>query len=319
MPDWIKLHTDLLDNPDLSEISAEDYRTFTFLLMLARREDCTDGVLAGWTARRLAFRFRQAEDQIAGSLATLQAVGWVECTPQSVTITNYVSRQYDNPSDQPAAARDRQAKHRDAARRHDIVTTESRPGHETEERRLEETRSEERRGEETAARIPPPAPPPVESPEEGTRNARDGHDPAFGELWKLLTREHIVVSLSDVLRDDVQQLWSQCQDGRVWREAVTRAKARDPTGANWALVKRIMADYMRCGSFDRPDASERIGVHCDPVHRDRRGPEPRSRLAPPARILRDADGNPVPLLALLGMADGAPVSGAGGKPGGARS
>jgi len=89
----------------------------------------------------------------------------------------------------------------------------------------------------------PPPPTPAEKNET---------DPAFAALWKLLTNEHIVTNMGDVLRDDVSEMFAMCTDGRVWREAVKRAKSRDPSGANWAFVKRIMSDYLKAGTFDKP-------------------------------------------------------------------
>jgi hypothetical protein len=84
----------------------------------------------------------------------------------------------------------------------------------------------------------PPPPPPKD-------------DPAFSALWTLLTKEHIVTQVSDVLRDDVGTLFAMCGDGRIWRDAVLRAKSRDPVNANWALLRRIMDDYIKTGSFDK--------------------------------------------------------------------
>jgi hypothetical protein len=112
MSDWIKLHTDLLDNPDLASITPTDYMIFTFLLMLARRQGNADGVLAGWPVNRLAWRFRQTTEQVEASLQALRAVGWVTVEDDTVTIPNFVARQYDKPSDAPPSTRARQQKRR---------------------------------------------------------------------------------------------------------------------------------------------------------------------------------------------------------------
>ncbi len=125
----------------------------------------------------------------------------------------------------------------------------------------------------------------------------DANDPAFGELWKLLTHEHIVTQMSDVLRDDVLDLWKICQDGIVWREAVRRAKSRDPAGANWALVKRIIVDYIRTGSWEKPGGSHGRD------HPNQRGSGEARIMPAAAEILRDASGNPVPLFSAAELAN----------------
>lgn len=234
MADWVKLHTDLLDNPDVSEISPLDYMVFTFLLMLARREDCANGVLAGWSHKRLAYRFRQTEEQIGASLQVLSDVGWLGFDDNSVTITNYKARQYDKPSDQPEATRDRQRKRRDTESCHAPVTPLSRPCHATEERRGEENRVEEI---EKAEPPPPPVAP---------------LDPQFGELVKLLESERIVTTYSKTLMDDVGDVWDDHPKLDDWKAAILRVKARDPARGNWALLKVIMLDFMRTGSWDKP-------------------------------------------------------------------
>ena len=240
MADWVKLHTDLLDNPDRESLDNNDLAIWALLLMLARKEAPTTGTLTGWTSGRLSYRLRQDSALIDEALAHLAAVGWLTWDGATLTICHYTDRQYDAPSARPEKVSARVRKHRDGLVTESIVTTcndlsrEVTSGNALEERRIEENRVEEKEK-------PEPPPPPVAPV-----------DPQFGELVKLLESERIITTYSKTLMDDVGDVWDDHPKLADWKAAILRVKARDPARGNWALLKVIMLDFMRTGSWDKP-------------------------------------------------------------------
>lgn len=216
MADWVKLHTDLLDNPDLAEISPLDYQVFTFLIMLARREECSDGDLKGWTLKRLAYRFRMTTDALSECLTSLASVRWVQWRDDHVVITNYVSRQYDNPSDSPSATRERQRRRRDncdlSRECHEPVTT----CHEIEESRVEENRIEENRVDDTIApSVQDDALPFSEPLEKATRKRKVTAGPAALYHW-----EKTNCRITDVQIAAINEAIHTPKDMELWRKVV---------------------------------------------------------------------------------------------------
>lgn len=66
-PPWIRLYHRLLDDPDLWEMPAEDYRHLTMIWLIASEHQ--DGDLP--EAKKLAFRLRMTEQQVTALLARL--------------------------------------------------------------------------------------------------------------------------------------------------------------------------------------------------------------------------------------------------------
>lgn len=150
MQDWLKLHTDLLDNPDVALMSAEDYQIATFLWMLCRKEGFTDGRLIGWDFDRLAYRFRKSVECVTSAVTSLSRpeINWcnVDVTGM-VSVVKYTERQYGNKSSSPDAIRERVKRHRNKAKSdssplHDIPCNDvvTRRNGVIEEKRVEEKR-----------------------------------------------------------------------------------------------------------------------------------------------------------------------------------
>lgn len=156
MQDWLKLHTDLLDNPDVALMSAEDYQIATFLWMLCRKEGFTDGRLIGWDFARLAYRFRKSVDHVTAAVTSLSRpeINWcnVDVTGM-VSVVKYTERQYGSKSASPDAIRERVKRHRNKAKSDSpplqpIDSNEhvTRRNGVIEEKREEESRKEESTG-----------------------------------------------------------------------------------------------------------------------------------------------------------------------------
>lgn len=79
-PPWIRLYHRLLDDPDLWEMPAEDYRHLTMIWLIASEHQ--DGDLP--EPKKLAFRLRMSEQQVKALLARLdQWLSWDASKPLS--------------------------------------------------------------------------------------------------------------------------------------------------------------------------------------------------------------------------------------------
>ncbi len=76
-------------------------------------------------------------------------------------------------------------------------------------------------------------------------------DPLFARVWNLLLREQIVKAGSPAQAQDVADLLETYPDPAWWEEALRRAK-RYSADAGLSLVVRILADYKRTGSWEKP-------------------------------------------------------------------
>jgi hypothetical protein len=76
-------------------------------------------------------------------------------------------------------------------------------------------------------------------------------DPLFARVWNLLLREQIVKAGSPAQAQDVADFLETYPDPACWEEALRRAK-RYSADAGLSLVVRILADYKRTGSWEKP-------------------------------------------------------------------
>lgn len=94
---WVKLHTKMLDNPDMAELPDYLYRRWIELLMLAGRNDA-DGQLQ--PVKKMAFILHLPEVKLSEALTALSAVGVVhQETDGSWHITNWRKHQYSESVD----------------------------------------------------------------------------------------------------------------------------------------------------------------------------------------------------------------------------
>jgi len=105
---WVKLHTKMLDNPDMAELPDYLYRRWIELLMLAGRNDA-DGQLQ--PVKKMAFILHLPEVKLSEALTALSAVGVVhQETDGSWHITNWRKHQYSESVDRVRKYRE---KHRE--------------------------------------------------------------------------------------------------------------------------------------------------------------------------------------------------------------
>jgi hypothetical protein len=120
---WFRVYTEIVDDPKMARLTGGEFRTWIYLLALARQAEEPGVVYMGIPA--LAWRLRLTEDQLRSDLATLEREGMVDLKEAgAVRVVKFIERQYGKPSDWPDATRDRKRRSRDIARR-------SRDGHAT--------------------------------------------------------------------------------------------------------------------------------------------------------------------------------------------
>lgn len=69
--------------------------------------------------------------------------------------------------------------------------------------------------------------------------------------FELLERENLVNVTSDLQRDDVLDLINEIPEITHWTEAITRARRYAPN-CTWGLVRKILLDFKRTGSWEKP-------------------------------------------------------------------
>lgn len=156
---WLRLYTEIIDDPKLRDFSGDEFRCWIYLLCLARESD-RPGFVRG-DAADLAWRMRRPLDEVQAMLEKAQARGMVRPAPDGLDVVHFLERQYDHPSDAPEAVRSRVRRHRGNGgattgndhvttgpeKRNDRVTTcndtDTDTDADTEEKREEEMRGEE--------------------------------------------------------------------------------------------------------------------------------------------------------------------------------
>ena len=139
---WLKLYTEILDDPKLAGWTGDQFRVFVYLLCLAREAE--EPGFIPMTPAEISWRIRRPLEEVESTLELCQQGDRpiLEVTDGGVLILKFLDRQYDNPSDTPGETRKRKQRQRDKKKVsrecHDNVTT----CHETEERRVEEIRGD---------------------------------------------------------------------------------------------------------------------------------------------------------------------------------
>lgn len=167
---WLKLHTEIIDDPKLADFTGDEFRMFVYLLAIARESSTPGTIQMG--AQGIAWRTRQPLDLVEATLRKCAERGVVrldvtrDVTPyentsdrtskrplfrsvETVTLLNFLRRQEIKPSDLPEETRERKRKSRATSRQsHDQSRDRG------EERRGDKRREEESRGEESTP-LPP--------------------------------------------------------------------------------------------------------------------------------------------------------------------
>jgi len=114
---WLRLYTELLDDPKMRDFTGDEFRDWIFLLCLAR-ESSEPGTIfmsvedTAWRLRRPVDEFRRTLEKCASP-----EKGMIEVYDDRIVLLNFASRQYDCPSDHPSAVSERVRRCRDKARR----------------------------------------------------------------------------------------------------------------------------------------------------------------------------------------------------------
>ena len=81
LPPWIKLHLDLLDNPDFELLTGEEVKTLVKIWLLASKGKTIDGELPNLD--KLCFVLRIPKEVVEQHLETLIERGWLVICQQT--------------------------------------------------------------------------------------------------------------------------------------------------------------------------------------------------------------------------------------------
>ena len=121
---WLRLHTEIVDDPKLAAFTGDEFRVWVFLMCMAR-ESTAPGTI-GMDAAGVAWRTRLPADVVERAIAKCEQGRMLSRDEHTITLTNWSGRQYDKRSDTPKETGARQKKRRDKNPRHADVTPESR-------------------------------------------------------------------------------------------------------------------------------------------------------------------------------------------------
>jgi hypothetical protein len=134
MKTWIKLYTEIVDDPKIGRHSLADHGLWLLLMALAGKIDHRDehGNATGQldTLDNVAWHLRRSTDEIAPGVERLTAAGMLHVTNGIITVTHFAERQ-ERPSETPAAVSERVKRHRAKARREQSKSATSCNAYET--------------------------------------------------------------------------------------------------------------------------------------------------------------------------------------------
>lgn len=160
---WFRVYSEIKDDPKILEM--DDHQRWLWICLLAMASESTDrGVISGVRLRGLAASLRTDESRLADTLSLLVDLEMIDYDESSRTIeiTHWNERQYDKPSDTPAALRDRKRKSRQS---HADVT----PSHAIEEIRIDTDTDTDNTADTVVSAAEPPEPPPTRDDEKPGR------------------------------------------------------------------------------------------------------------------------------------------------------
>ena len=207
---WVKLYTEMLDDPKISALT--DYQAWTFVQLLLFAGECDmDGAISDSTAPfqlgKIAWRLREREEKLRGAVTRLLTLGLVEERDGGLLIPAFAARQGRPQAEKRQIWRDQQAKHRDMARGVSADASMT-PRSRGEERRVR-GRGEETRGPRPPAGAhPQPHPAVVIFREETQRYPKKATQPEIENLvgrreddlalWRQIVHEWVAVGWNPV-------------------------------------------------------------------------------------------------------------------------
>ena len=119
MKQWVKLWTEVVDDPDMDSLSLAEQGIWMRLLALAGKLDARDedGNETGQldTLDRVAWHIRVGVDELAAAVDAFTQLDMVDWRDGLLFVTHYGKRQARPPSEQPAAVTERVKRHRQKA------------------------------------------------------------------------------------------------------------------------------------------------------------------------------------------------------------
>lgn len=97
--DWLRLYTDILDDEKIAQLSDNQYRIFTFLMLMASEND--SGGIVTQSQQQIAWRLRMSVNRIKSAIDKLHQLNIISFENNIITFINWHKRQYksDNSTD----------------------------------------------------------------------------------------------------------------------------------------------------------------------------------------------------------------------------
>ena len=110
---WLKLYTEIMDDPKLATWSGDQFRVFIMLLCLAREAE--EPGFIPMTPAEISWRIRRPIEEVESTLELCQQGDRpiIETVEGGYMMLKFMARQYDNPSDTPDETRKRKQRQRD--------------------------------------------------------------------------------------------------------------------------------------------------------------------------------------------------------------
>lgn len=106
---WVKIYTEMLDDPKMSDLEPEEKWLFIELILLAG--ECDESGMIRMTISKIAWRLRENQDSLKLNLNALEAAGLIGIAENGIMVKSFAKRQ-----DRPQSVK--QAQWNDAQRRH---------------------------------------------------------------------------------------------------------------------------------------------------------------------------------------------------------
>ena len=90
--EWLRLYTDILDDEKIAQLSDNQYRIFTFLMLMASENDL--GGVVTQSHKAIAWRLRMPVNRIKSAIEKLEALNIISNENNTITFLNWHKRQY---------------------------------------------------------------------------------------------------------------------------------------------------------------------------------------------------------------------------------
>ena len=107
---WFRLHTEIKDDPKMLELDDHQFRIWISVLSMAGEAD-ERGVIPAYRPRGMAASLHTTIEKMEAAFLLFAELGMAERREDgALLITNFIRRQYDNPSDHPEKIAARKAR-----------------------------------------------------------------------------------------------------------------------------------------------------------------------------------------------------------------